>query len=93
MKKLKIENMDLEAAKIDMYGAALMIIKNAKGFLACGYIKIETAEKLGHAGAIVTGVKNFDDMLNAKVCALTSKAAACGVKEGMSGLEALRLLK
>ena len=93
MEKLKIENMDLEAAKIDMYGAALMLIKNNSGFLACGYIKIETAEKLGHAGVIVTGVKNFDDMMCAKVCAMTSNAAALGVKEGMSGLDALRLLK
>lgn len=25
MEKLKIENMELEAAKIDMYGAALMV--------------------------------------------------------------------
>lgn len=93
MEKLKIENMTLDAVKIDMYGAALIIIKNTNGFLACGYIKIETAEKLGHAGAIVTGVKNFDDMLKAKVCALTSKASEFGVKEGMTGLEALKLLK
>lgn len=92
MEKLKIEGAEFDAVKIDMYGSALMIIKGSKGFLACGYINIETAEKLSHACAIVRGVKDFGDMLAAKVCAVSSAARALGVEEGISGAAALKIL-
>ncbi len=51
----------------------LMIIGQA-GFVGCGFINIEAAEKLNVAAAIVTGVKSFDDVLNVEVKAVTSKA-------------------
>jgi len=35
----------------------LLIIKGSKGFLACGYVNVETCNKTGEACAIVTGVK------------------------------------
>ena len=92
MEKLNLGDLEFDAVKVDMYGAALMIIKGSKGFLACGYINVETAEKLSHACAIVKGVKNFADMAEAKVCAASSAALALGVKEGMSGADALKIL-
>jgi len=82
----------LEKYKIDMYGASLLIIKAPKGFLACGYIKVETAEKLGQACVIVTGVKEYADMLTAKAVALSSKSAALGIKADESGADALAKL-
>jgi len=39
--------------------------------------------------AIVTGVKTPDDMLSAKVIAASNAAAKLGIKEGMTGKEAL----
>ena len=92
MEKLNIEGAEFDAVKIDMYGSALMIIKGSKGFLACGYINADTAEKLSHACAIVRGVKDFGDMLSAKVCAVSSAARALGVEEGICGAEALKIL-
>lgn len=61
--------------------------------LACGYLKIETAEKLGDALAIVTGVNDFEQMLEKPVVAASSAAAALGVCAGMSGREALICMK
>jgi uncharacterized protein YunC (DUF1805 family) len=60
--------------------------------LACGYFDIETANKLGEAVAIVTGVKNYDDMLLAKVVKLSKAAEDKGLTLGMSGREALSQL-
>ena len=57
--------------------------------MGCGYLSTETADKLGHALAIVTGVASYDDMLAAKVVKVSSAAAALGVTVGMSGKEAL----
>lgn len=38
----------------------LLIMTEEKGFLACGYINVETCNKTGEACAIVTGVSNYD---------------------------------
>ena len=54
----------------------LLIIKGSKGFLACGYINVETCNKTGEACAIVTGVKTHDEMLNAEVKAVSAAARA-----------------
>ncbi|PMB75288.1 MAG: hypothetical protein C0193_01150 [Candidatus Bathyarchaeota archaeon] len=53
---------------------------------------VDAAEKLGVAAAMVSGVKSFDDVLNANVKAVTSKAETFGVRVGMKGAEALTLM-
>jgi uncharacterized protein YunC (DUF1805 family) len=45
----------------------LLILQGSEGLLACGYLSVETFNKTGEAAAIVTGVKNFDDMSAATV--------------------------
>ena len=63
--------------------APLVMIIGRLGFVCCGFLNIEAAEKLNVAAAMVSGVKNFDDVLNAEVKAVTSKAQALGAKTGM----------
>ena len=74
---------------IPLPGSAILVIQGESGMLGCGYLSVETADKLGHALAVVTGVANYDDMLAAKVVRVSKAAAAKGVKPGMSGKEAL----
>lgn len=62
------------------------------GFVACGFINIDAAERFNVAAAMISGVKSYDDMLNAEVKAATSKAQSLGLKVGMKGKEALKLL-
>jgi uncharacterized protein YunC (DUF1805 family) len=70
----------------------LLMIIGQTGFVGCGFINIEAAEKLNVAAATVTGVKSFEDVLNAIVKAVTSKAQTEGVRVGMKGKEAVKLL-
>jgi uncharacterized protein YunC (DUF1805 family) len=70
----------------------LLIIIADKGFIMCGFLNMDAAERLGVAAAMVSGVKTFDDVLNAEVRAVTSKAEKFGVKIGMRGAEALKLM-
>jgi len=72
--------------------APLVMIIARLGFVCCGFLNIEATEKLNIAAAMVRGVKSFDDVLNAEVRAATSKAQTLGVKAGMKGKEALKLL-
>ncbi|MFB0567296.1 MAG: YunC family protein [Candidatus Bathyarchaeia archaeon] len=70
----------------------LLMIIGQTGFVGCGFINIDAAEKLNVAVATVTCVKSFEDVLNAIVKAVTSKAQTEGVRVGMKGKEAVKLL-
>ncbi len=71
----------------------LLIVKAKRGFLACGYIQVDTCNRTGEACAIVTGVKNHDEMLDAPLHAVSEAAMALGLRKGMSGRDALALLR
>jgi uncharacterized protein YunC (DUF1805 family) len=68
----------------------LLLIVAEKGFVMCGFLNVDAAEKLGVAAAMVSGVKTFEDVLNAQVKAATSKAKNSGVEAGVKGSEALK---
>lgn len=68
----------------------LLLVIAEKGFAMCGFLNVEAAEKLGVAAAMVSGVKTFDDVLEAQVKAVTTKAKSFGVEVGMKGAEALK---
>lgn len=67
----------------------LLVVKGSRGVLACGYLSIDALEKNGDNAAIVRGVASHQDMLDATVQQVTSGAESLGVREGMSGREAL----
>ena len=88
-KNIKIDGKNAVGVKVNLEGAPLLLIIASKGYVMCGYLNLETAEKFGQVAAIVTGVKSFDDVLSAKIVKLTTKAKELGVKEGMTGRDAL----
>ena len=83
IEKIDIGGKSLHGMKSTLPDAPpLLLIKGAKGYVMCGYLNIEVAEKLGSAAAMVSGVKTFDDVLNAQIKAATTKAKALGVEPG-----------
>ena len=68
--------------KIEMGTAPLVLLKGEKGFVMCGYLNLEAAEKLNDIAVRVTGVKDLESLLNAKVAGVTSGAKTLGIKEG-----------
>jgi len=72
--------------------APLVMIIGQKGLICCGFLNMDAAEKLNVTAAMVSGVKNFNDVLNAEVRATTSKAQAHSIKVGMKGKDALERL-
>jgi len=89
---LKIEDKTALGLRVQLPDSPpLVMIVGEKGFVACGFINIDAAEKFNIAAAMVTGVKNFDDVLNADVRAATSRAQTLGIRVGMKGRDALKL--
>lgn len=55
--------------------------------------ELETFNRTGEVGAIVTGVNNFDDMLEARVKVVSTAAEQAGLRAGMTGAEVLELIR
>lgn len=80
----------LERSRISLE-APLLIVKGSLGFLGCGYINTDSC--IDEACAIVSGVNTHDDMLKASVKAVSKDATELGIKVGMTGAEAMELLR
>jgi uncharacterized protein YunC (DUF1805 family) len=77
--EVKVNWQGLERHRIDLK-LPLLVIRGSRGVLACGCLNVETLNKTGEVGAIVTGVKTFADMLTAKVVSTSTAAAQAGIK-------------
>ena len=89
---MNFEGREFTACSIPTNNTFILIIGAENGFLGCGYLNVEVANKVGDICAIVTGVKTPDDMLSAKVIAASDAAKELGIKEGMTGKEALLIM-
>ena len=71
----------------------LLLVRGRFGYLACGYIDVAMADKLGEVCAIVSGVSAPEDMLPAKLVKVSQKATEMGLHIGMTGAAALEMIK
>ena len=89
IEEIKLENGSALGLKMDMEHAPLLVIRARKGFVMCGYLNMDVANKLGDAAVRVTGVKSFEDVLNAKAVDVSEAAKKLGITIGMPAREAL----
>jgi len=89
---ININEREYETLKVDLDPAPLILVRGKKGFLMCGYLNMEAADKLGAVAVSTSGVKTVDDILNKPVTKISMKARELGVKEGMTGRQALEYL-
>lgn len=92
-----IEQINLEKGsgiglKMDMEHAPLLVIRAGCGFVMCGYLNMEIADKLDDVAVRVTGVKSFEDVLNAKAVDISHAAKKRGIMNGMTAKDALNLM-
>ncbi len=93
MDTIRIGEHEFQGHTLQLLHGRLLAIVGTRGMLGCGYFNCETADKLGDALAIVTGVAGYDDMLNATVRKVSAAAAELGVTPGMTGRDALEAMK
>lgn len=62
-----VDNVPFKGIRIPTEHGTILLIQGSRSNLGCGYFSMAPADFLGDRFAVVTGVKNFDDMLNAKV--------------------------
>ena len=89
----KVDGKECLGLRVDLpESPPLLLIIAEKGFVMCGFLNMEAAEKLGVCAAVVSGVKTFEDVLNGQVKAATPKARNLGVEVGMKGIDALKCM-
>ena len=89
MDTVQLDKNDLDAVTFATQNTKILVIRAAHGLLGCGYISVDTAAKVGDALAVVSGVSDYESMLQASVKAVSPAAEALGVRPGMSGRDAL----
>lgn len=87
--KLLVGNQEFEATTVRTPNVSILLIVGQKGLLGCGYVNHLAGDRFGDAVAIVRGVSNYEEMLNAKVVEVNETARRLGVEVGMLGREAL----
>jgi len=92
VEQIKINGKTALGLMLNLSPAPLLVIKGEKGIIGCGFISVDAAEKLNLPAAIITGVKNFEEMLNKKVVKVSSAGREIGLREGLTGKEALKLI-
>jgi len=70
----------------------ILVLRGEKGLLGCGYLNMSVAARIDEALAVVRGVQSIDDMLSAEVRLVSPAARDLGIKPGMTGLEAMKIL-
>lgn len=91
--QLKVDGKTALGLKVDLPDSPpLVAVIGEKGFVMCGFLNVDVAERLGVTAAMVSGVKTFDDLLDAEIKAVTSEAEMKGIRQGMKGREAVKLL-
>jgi len=93
VEQLKIADKAATGLKVELPDSPpLVAIIGSTGFVMCGFLNTEAAEKLNVTAAMVSRVKTFEDVLKAEIKAATTKAKIKGITVGMKGEEAIRLL-
>ncbi|VVB96669.1 Uncharacterised protein [uncultured archaeon] len=89
VEQINLENGSALGLKMDMGNAPLLVIRAGCGFVMCGYLNMDIADKLGDVAVRVTGVKTFEDVLNTKAVDVSMAAKSLGITAGMTAKDAL----
>jgi uncharacterized protein YunC (DUF1805 family) len=92
MKPVEIQSIgSATGVHVKLPNADFLLILGSKGYIMCGYLNMDMAEKKGDAAAVVTAVSSFEEVLASKVVCVSSKGKVLGVREGMTGKDALAI--
>ncbi|MBM3247843.1 MAG: DUF1805 domain-containing protein [Candidatus Omnitrophica bacterium] len=88
-RNIKLKNKDISGIEVNLHNANFVLAVAPKGYICCGYLNLETAQKLDDIACVVTGVKTIEDLLKADIVNMTHQAQALGIKRGMNAQEVL----
>lgn len=92
VKEIKVGEKTIEALSTKLGEKNLVLLKGSKGYIMCGYLNLEAAEKFDDVAVKITGVSTIEDALKAQVHSCTSCAKNLGIKDGQPIKEVLDII-
>jgi uncharacterized protein YunC (DUF1805 family) len=93
---IRIGKKEIEGFVIPIGKVNLVFARTDKGLVGCGAFDVMALEKFGYAAAKVRpkgeSVGDLDDLMNGEIAAVNPSAEKLGIKEGMSGKDAIALI-
>lgn len=90
--EVELAGKQFKYVRVDMNKAPLVLLKGSKGYVMCGYLNLEAAEKLGDAAVRVTGVNDLATVLESSAAGITEQARKLGISEGQKVKDFIHLL-
>ena len=70
---------------IELKNSKFIMINSINGYIMCGYLNMDTANKFGDIAGKVTGVNSIEKALDSKIIELSENAKKLGLKTGITG--------
>lgn len=90
--KVRISGSEYEYLRMDMGNAPLVIVKGRRGYVMCGYLNLDAANKLGDCAVRVTGVEDLESVLESTAVGISDAARNLGILDGQKVAEFIHLL-
>lgn len=92
LKRIKIKEKYVQALAWGLLKKNIILLRGAKGYVMCGYLDLEVAEKFQDVAVRITGVANISEALAARVESCTSFAGKLGIYKGQPVRETLEII-
>lgn len=91
-KELKIADKVFWGHESKLGDKSLVYIKGEFGYIMCGYLNKEAADKFGDIAAVVTGVSTVEDLFDKDLLWVSERARKLGLSIGMPVRSALEII-
>jgi uncharacterized protein YunC (DUF1805 family) len=82
----------IEAVCVTLQSKNFIVLRGAKGYVMCGYLNMDAANKFNDVAVKITGVASIEDALKTTAAEVSIAAAAMGIKVGQPVKEILELI-
>jgi len=89
---LKVGKKTVQSVEIKLGAKNLIALIGQGGYVICGYLNLEVANKFKDVAVIVTGVESIEDVLKSKAQILSDEAKKIGLREGQSIKDVLKVI-
>ncbi len=91
-RKLNVRGKQVEAFQLKLFSRNLIVIKGNKGYIMCGYLNMDTAEKLKEVAVRISGVNTISQALKANVEVCSKNAQKLGIYKGQPITEVIEII-
>ena len=90
--KIQVGDKAIEGVSLKLQEKTLVVLRGDKGYVMCGYLNLEAANKFNEVAVVVTGVSSVEDALNSTVVSCSQAASNLGIVSGQPIKDILKLI-